>query len=222
LFSLSKIIAGEKISSDAPLKIVGSVYSQFAKSSLDARTYYNFENKNKVVLRAYIGLAKPYGNSLTLPYTRQFFSGGPNSIRAFQINSLGPGTYHQNADNKGFLQLGGDVKLELNAEYRFNIFRFLKGGLFVDGGNVWLLPTNPSNIGSPFKYSEFIKEIAVGAGFGLRIDVSFFILRFDLATPLRKPWLQENKRWVIDQINILSSVWRKDNLILNVAIGYPF
>ena len=222
LISLSKIIVGEKVSSDAPLKVIGSVYSQFAKISLDARTYYNFENKNKLVLRVYVGLAKPYGNSSTLPYIRQFFSGGPNSIRAFQINSLGPGTYHQNTDNKGFLQLGGDIKLELNAEYRFNIFRFFKGGLFVDGGNIWLLPSNPSNIGSPFLYSQFIKEIAIGAGFGLRIDVSFFILRFDLAIPLRKPWLQENKRWIIDEINVLSSAWRKDNLILNVAIGYPF
>ncbi|MCX6231244.1 MAG: BamA/TamA family outer membrane protein [Bacteroidetes bacterium] len=222
LISFSKILAGESISADHPLSVIGSVYSQFAKISLDARTYYNFENKNKLVLRAYMGVARPYGNSSTLPYIRQFFSGGPNSIRAFQINSIGPGTYHQNADNKGFLQLGGDVKLELNAEYRFNIFRFFKGGLFVDGGNIWLLPSNPSTIGSSFLYSQFIKEIAVGAGFGLRIDVSFFILRFDLATPLRKPWLQENKRWVIDQINVLSSAWRKDNLILNVAIGYPF
>ena len=129
-------------------------------------------------MRVFAGVAKPYGNSSVLPYTKQFFSGGPNSIRAFQINSVGPGTYHQNADNRGFLQLGGDIKLEMNAEYRFNIYRFFKGALFADAGNVWLLKSNPANTGSPFLFSGFMNELAVGAGVGLRIDVSFFILRF--------------------------------------------
>jgi len=221
-FSLAKITAGEKISSDNPLKVVGSVYSQFAKLSLDGRSYYNFENKNKLVLRAFAGVAMAYGNSSMLPYTKQFFSGGPNSIRAFHINSVGPGTYHQETSNSGFLQLGGDVKIEMNAEYRFAIFSFFKGAIFTDAGNVWLLKSNPANIGSPFSFSKFPGEIAVGSGIGLRIDVSFFILRFDLATPLRKPWLEGNHKWVVNQINFGSSSWRSENLIFNVAIGYPF
>lgn len=221
-FSLAKTITGKKISSDNPTSIVGSIYSQFAKLSVDFRSYYNLKNKNKLALRIIAGVAKPYGNSSTLPYIKQFFSGGPNSIRAFHINSVGPGTFQQNADNKGFLQLGGDVKIETNAEYRFNIFRFFKGALFADAGNVWQLKSNPANTVSPFTFNKFYNEIAVGAGIGFRIDVTFFIFRFDLAIPLRKPWLEKNHRWVTNQINFRNSSWRRENLILNVAIGYPF
>jgi outer membrane protein insertion porin family len=221
-FSLVTTIFGEKISAENPSSVIGSVYSQFARLSIDGRGYYNFRNKSKLAMRAYAGIGKPYGNSLVLPYTRQFFSGGPNSIRAFSINSVGPGTYNQQNDSIGFLQLGGDVKLEFNTEYRFGIYRFLKGALFIDAGNVWLLKSNPSLLSDPFSFSRFVNEIAVGAGFGLRIDVSFFILRFDLATPLRKPWLEEDNQWVINKIDPGSSAWRKGNLVLNVAIGYPF
>ncbi|MCX6268217.1 MAG: BamA/TamA family outer membrane protein [Bacteroidetes bacterium] len=138
------------------------------------------------------------------------------------MNSVGPGSYNQRNDSIGFMQLGGEVKLEMNAEYRFTIYRFLKGALLTDAGNVWLLNSNPSTPGGQFSLSGFISEIAVGAGVGLRIDVSFFILRFDLAMPLRKPWLEKNHRWVINQIDFGSPVWRSENLILNVAIGYPF
>lgn len=222
VISLVKTISGEKISAENPSSVVGSVYSQYARLSIDGRGYYNFRDKDKLVMRVYAGIAKPYGNSSVLSYTRQFFSGGPNSIRAFSTNSVGPGTYNQNNDSLGFLQLGGDVKLELNSEYRFGIYRFLKGAIFVDAGNVWLLKSNPSTFGDPFSFSRFVNEIALGAGVGLRVDVSFFILRFDLATPLRKPWLEQDNKWVIDEVNLGSSTWRKENLILNVAIGYPF
>lgn len=222
VFSLANTITGKKISADNPSTVVGSVYSQYARLSVDGRGYYNFRDKNKLAMRVYVGIAKPYGNSSVLPYTRQFFSGGPNSIRAFSINSVGPGTYNQKNDSLGFLQLGGDVKLELNSEYRFGIYRFFKGAVFVDAGNVWLLKSNPATLGSPFSFSRFANEIAVGAGVGLRVDVSFFVLRFDLATPIRKPWLEQTNKWVINEINPGSSTWRKENLILNVAIGYPF
>jgi len=221
-FSLAQTINGKKISADNPSSVIGSVYSQFARLSIDGRGYYNFRDKNKLAMRVYAGIAKPYGNSSVLPYTRQYFSGGPNSIRAFSINSVGPGTYDQKNDSLGFLQLGGDVKLELNSEYRFGIYRFIKGALFADAGNVWLLKSNPDTLGIPFSFSRIGKDIAVGAGIGLRVDVSFFILRFDLATPLRIPWLEQTNKWVIKEINPGSSAWRKGNLILNVAIGYPF
>jgi len=221
-FSLINRIAGNKTTDEIPSHIAGYSYSQFARLSLDGRGYYNFPDKNKLALRAYAGLAVPYGNTSNMPYIKQFFSGGPSSVRAFSINTLGPGTYNQNTDSLTFLRLGGDVKLELNAEYRFNIFRFLKGALFADAGNVWLLKSNASTMGSPFSFSGFAGELAVGAGVGLRIDVSFFLLRFDLAMPLRKPWLEKNDRWVLDKINFASPSWRSENLILNVAIGYPF
>lgn len=221
-FSLAKIIGGGKVSSDNPVRLAGSIYSQFARFSLDGRGFYNFKNKNKLAFRVFAGAAVPYGNSSTIPYIKQFFSGGPNSLRAFHINSVGPGTVQQETGNTGFLQLGGDIKVEMNAEYRFNIYRYFKGALFTDAGNIWLLKSNPANTGSPFSFSGLYRELAVGAGVGLRVDISFVILRFDLATPLRKPWLAENNRWVMNQINFGNSSWRRDNLILNIAIGYPF
>jgi len=222
IFSLASLIGGANISQYHPSKIVGSIYSQYAKVSVEGRAFYNFEDKNKIALRLFAGVADPYGNSSTMPYSEQFFSGGPNSIRAFQINSVGPGIYHQKDTTYEFLQLGGDIKLEMNAEYRFGIYKFLKGALFVDAGNVWLQKSNPSNIGTPFSFSSFLNEMAVGAGVGLRVDVSFFILRFDVAMPLREPWLSENQRWVTNKINFGSSSWRTQNLLLNIAIGYPF
>lgn len=222
-FSLARAIAGEKISPDNEGKLFGTVYSQYAKISADGRGYFNFRDKNKLVLRLYAGLGKPYGNSSTLPYIKQFFSGGPNSIRAFHINSVGPGSFKQTSDNRNaFLEMGGDIKLETNAEYRFNIIKFLKGALFIDAGNIWLTKANPANQVPAFSFRTFYDEVAVGAGVGLRADLSFFVLRFDLATPLRKPWLDEGHRWVANKISFGNPSWRSENLILNVAIGYPF
>ena len=232
-FALVKRVSGEKVSDENPSKITGSIFSQFAKASLDGRAYLNFSEKDKLVMRIFAGVAKPFGNSSVLPYSKQFFSGGPNSIRAFQINSIGPGTYDQASIEKGFLQLGGELKMETNVEYRFTIYNFFKGALFVDAGNVWLLKSNPATMGTPgspeippllgkpFSASTFRNELAMGAGVGLRVDVSFFILRFDLAMPLRKPW-QDGNEWVADEIDFRSPTWRGDNLVLNVAIGYPF
>lgn len=219
---LASAIGGQSGSADNQAKVAGSVYSQFVKMSIDSRFYYNLPSKNKLALRVFTGLGQPYGNSSVLPYTKQFFSGGPSSIRAFQINSLGPGNYFQDTNRKGFLQMGGDVKLEMNAEYRFTFYKFLKGALFVDAGNVWLLKSNSTTAGTPFSFSGFADQVAVGTGFGLRLDVSFFILRFDLAIPLRKPWIEENNHWVTNQIDFGNAAWRNNNLILNVAIGYPF
>lgn len=221
VFSAISSINGTRPSSDNPATLLGSVYSQFVKFGVDGRMYQHLGDKNLLAMRLIGGFAKAYGNSATLPYNKQFFSGGPSSIRAFAINSIGPGNYQQ-INTAGFTQLGGDIKLELNAEYRFDIYSFLKGALFIDAGNVWLQPSNPSTMGSPFNINTFVNEMAVGAGFGLRFDVSFFVLRFDLATPLRKPWLSPGNRWVVQEFNPFASAWRKENLMLNVAIGYPF
>ncbi|MGZ3930198.1 MAG: BamA/TamA family outer membrane protein, partial [Bacteroidia bacterium] len=97
-----------------------------------------------------------------------------------------------------------------------------KGAVFTDAGNVWLIRSDPVAVSQPFSYNTFYREIAVGAGVGLRIDLSFFVLRFDLAMPLRKPWLPENERWVLNKIDFGDGAWRGNNLVMNVAIGYPF
>lgn len=223
LFNLVNIIGGNKPTAEDPGTLAGSVYSQFYKVTMDARFYYNFNSQSKFAVRFFSGLAKAYGNSSVLPYSIQFFSGGANSLRAFRINSVGAGSYYQeNIEVAGFLRLGGDIKLESNAEYRFTIYRMVKGALFVDAGNVWLHKSNPAATDSPFMVPEFLNDLAVGAGLGIRLDVSFFIVRFDLAFPLRKPWLEEDSRWVIDEISFGNPTWRNENFRLNVAIGYPF
>ena len=109
----------------------------------------------------------------------------------------------------------------MNAEYRFNLVSIIKGAVFVDAGNIWLLKADSNRVGGQFE-RDFYKEFAVGTGFGIRADASIFVVRLDLAWPIRKPWLDEGSRWVIDDINFGSSAWRKDNLVLNIAIGYPF
>ena len=207
-----------------PYQLLGYEYSQYSKLSTDTRYYLNIDKDNKIATRLIAGAGIPYGNSNTMPYIKQFFSGGSNSIRAFLPRTVGPGSYKRpdTVSNRVFLDQAGDIKLEGNIEYRFTIISVVKGAIFLDAGNVWLIKENAELPGGAFKPKTFKNELAVGTGFGLRVDVSFFVLRLDLGVPLRKPYLPENERWVGDNIQFGSSSWRKDNLVLNIAIGYPF
>jgi outer membrane protein insertion porin family len=216
--------ASKEITQDAPYKLLGYEYSQYSRISTDTRYYLTVDKDNKIATRVIAGVGLPYGNSTSMPYIKQFFSGGSNSIRAFLPRTVGPGTYKvpDSASTRVFLDQAGDMKLEGNIEYRFTIISVLKGAIFLDAGNVWLIRKNPELPGGEFRLTTFQKELAVGTGFGLRVDVSFFVLRLDLGIPLRKPYLPENERWVADDIRLGSYPWRKDNLILNIAIGYPF
>ena len=180
--------------------------------------------KAKLAYRIYSGSGWAFENSSTLPYIKQFFSGGASSVRAFRARGLGPGTFlrSDNTATNFFFEQGGDIKLEANAEFRFNIISILKGALFTDAGNVWLLKENHALPGGEFNTERFLKEVAVGTGFGLRVDANFFVLRLDLSFPIRKPWLPSSERWVINKINFGNPDWRRENLLLNIAIGYPF
>ena len=121
------------------------------------------------------------------------------------------------------LRKAGDLRFEWNTEYRFPIFGYFKGALFVDAGNIWLLKDiDDTTPGGVFKWNNFYKEIAVGTGLGFRLDLSFLVIRMDIAFPLRKPYLEEGERWVISDIDFSSKAWRKDNIQWNFAIGYPF
>lgn len=218
-------------------QIFGTAYSQFVRGEIDFRYYLNFDKQNKLATRVILGSGFAYGNSRTMPYIKQFSIGGSNSIRAFPARSVGPGTYDINEDllapgenpeqdavrnTRMFIDQRADLKLEGNAEFRFDIVSFLKGAVFVDAGNIWLIREDDERPGGLFRKDEFLEQLAVGTGAGLRFDFNFFVLRFDLAFPLRKPYLPENERWVFDQIDLASPDWRSDNLILNIAIGYPF
>ena len=145
-------------------------------------------------------------------------------MRAFDARSLGPGSYKtpDSLAANSFVDQAGDIKLEANIEYRFPIVSIIRGALFMDAGNIWMRKDDPNRPGGTFSGKTFLDEIAVGTGFGLRLDLSFFILRFDLAFPLHVPYLPKGERWVTNKIDFGSPSWRKDNLVLNVAIGYPY
>lgn len=204
--------------------VIGIAYAQYAKFDIDLRNYQKISKKSVFASHMILGWGIPYGNSTALPFVKGFFSGGANSLRAFPVNSVGPGTYRlpDSLQSSYFVQQGGDIKIEWSAEYRFPIISILKGALFVDAGNVWLHKNNDLLPGAQFQMQKAFKELAVGAGFGLRVDLSFFIIRLDLATPIRKPWLAEGERWVLDDAKLGNSAWRRQNIILNIAIGYPF
>jgi outer membrane protein assembly factor BamA len=216
--------ASEEITQHSPYTLFGYAYSQYSRISTDTRYYLTVDKDNKIATRLIAGVGVPYGNSSTMPYIKQFFSGGSNSIRAFLPRTVGPGTYKipDSVSTRIFLDQAGDIKLEGNIEYRFTIISVLKGAIFLDAGNVWLIRPSADLPGGEFKPSTFQKELALGTGLGLRVDVSFFVLRLDLGIPLRKPYLPEKERWVADNIQFGSSSWRKENLVLNIAIGYPF
>lgn len=221
--SIQSLLNKNKSTEDAPYKIFGFEYSQYSKIATDTRYYLNIDKDNKIVTRLIAGAGLPYGNSSVMPYLKQFFCGGAYSIRAFLPRSVGPGTYYKPPTTSSvYLDQSGDMKLEANLEYRFTIISVLKGALFMDAGNVWLVKENPELPGGEFKVNDCLRELASGGGFGLRVDVSFFVLRLDLGIPLSKPYLPEHERWVGDDIRLGSSSWRKDNLVWNIAIGYPF
>lgn len=220
-FSGNALSVLEKVSGQDLENIFGAPYSQYARFETDYRYYLRTTEHTRLATRAFAGVGIPYGNSRTLPFIKQYFSGGPNSIRAFSARSLGPGSYRPDPDSvNSFVGRAGDIRLEGSVEYRFDIIGFFKGAVFMDAGNIWLMRKDTAIPGGHFDPGKFMQDIAIGAGAGLRIDVSFFVLRFDLATPIKKPFK--------DTINApANSDSRRrgrlgDNLVLNVALGYPF
>ena len=220
--TIAGLVSGADAKAGNQKEIFNIPFSQYAKMEHDFRYYRKLNSKNTIASRIIAGVGFPYGNSTTIPYVKQFFVGGSNSIRAFRARTLGPGSYDPRDQNATFFfDQSGDIKLEMNAEYRANIYKFLNVAVFADAGNVWLVNEDDARPGGKFS-KDFIKEIAVGAGVGLRLDFSILILRLDLAMPLRIPYYEEGDRWTFDKINFGDSSWRRDNLILNIAIGYPF
>ncbi len=223
---LNLLQRGERNGLNGEVKeILGKPYSQYAKVSADFRYYYKIDRRNLMATRFFAGLGVPYGNSQSLPYLKQFAAGGTNTIRAFRSRSLGPGSFprKQPVDRDSLLlDQTGDISLLANIEYRFDILGALKGALFLDAGNIWLVNQDVDRPGGKFRMKDFLSEVAMGTGFGVRYDAEFFVIRFDLAFPLRSPFLPKGERWVLKDIKPLDSSWRGDNLILNIAIGYPF
>ncbi|RAI99733.1 outer membrane protein assembly factor BamA [Chitinophaga skermanii] len=209
--------------------LTGVKISQFVRLETEFKHYWNYFKSN-VATRFYMGVGIPYGSSDVLPYIRQFTAGGPNSIRAFRLRTLGPGSYvDTSATAQQFPDQTGDMKLEGNVEYRFNLLRmfggsmYVRGATFLDFGNIWMLKTDTTRPGAAFEFKNLYKDLAIGTGVGLRLDFSFFLVRLDWGIPLKKPYSPTNPSgWYIKDWELNNATWRRNNIIWNIAIGYPF
>lgn len=191
-------------------------YSQFVKLTTELIGYKSMDRNNQLAIRVMGGIGYAYGNSKVMPYSEQFYIGGANSIRAFQVRSIGPGSYHPVATKYSYLDQTGDIKLEGNLEYRFTIYENFKGACFVDVGNVWLLRSEEQRPGGKFSLKGLAKELALGTGVGVRYDFSFIVVRADLGIPIHAPYDTGKSGYY----NINDKFWK--GLVLNIAIGYPF
>jgi outer membrane protein insertion porin family len=220
--NIAGLVTGANIKKGDTVKVFNVPFSQYAKMETEFRHYLKLSDVHQLASRIIIGAGFPYGNSDELPFIKQFFIGGTNSIRAFRARSIGPGTFKEIVPANSFLpDQSGDVKFEINTELRAKLVSVVNGAIFIDAGNIWLLKEDPLKPGSQFS-GKFLNELAVGAGAGLRFDLSFLVLRTDFAFPIRKPYLPEGQRWVIDKVDFTNGPWRRENLVFNLAIGYPF
>jgi len=195
-------------------------FSQYVRFDFDYRFYKLINNNDKLVYRIAAGLGKPFANLRALPLEKSFFSGGPNSLRAWQSRTLGPGGFTDASPSSAADKIG-DVKIETNIEYRFNVVKMLNAAMFIDAGNIWLRKTytNTNYPNGEFKLKKtdsttaFIGEMAIGIGMGIRFDFNFFIIRLDGAIKLKDPARKPNDRWMFGKY---------DPPVFNFGIGYPF
>lgn len=202
--------------------IFGTPFAQFAKFDFDLHYTRKLPKDYDWANRITFGIGLPYNNSRLLPFTKLYTIGGASSIRGFRSLTLGPGTYKPTAEDQNFFQIiGGDFKLLANTELRIPFTKQLSGAIFTDVGNIWTKDT--LLFGPRGKLTkDFYKELAVASGLGIRFDATVLLIRFDVGIPLRKPFLPDGQRWVLNQIDFGSKAWRRENIILNIAIGLPF
>ncbi len=202
---------------DVPRKILGIGFSQFAKGQAEFRFTQHVGAKNSLVLRFFGGIGYAYGNSQVMPYNEQFYSGGSSSVRGFSSRSIGPGSYVPDPSNSdGYLDQTGDIRLEWNAEFRFPIISRLSGAVFLDAGNVWLIKPDGRRTGGAIGWDTMWKQIALGTGTGIRVDITYLVLRFDVGMPLHYPYAVEGKSGYFNDVK----PWK--NMSFYLAIGYPF
>lgn len=195
--------------------LLGNKFAQFAKLTSEIRYNYDLGNRHHLVGRLMGGIAYSYGNSVTTPYSEQFYIGGANSLRAFTIRSVGPGSFRPSDSQYGYLDQTGDIKFEANLEYRFPILGDLHGATFLDAGNVWLLRYDENRPGGQLKWGRFLKDLALGTGIGLRYDLTFLVIRVDWGIGLHVPY-DTGKRGYYNIPNF------KDGMGVHLAVGYPF
>ena len=208
LSSLSNLF-GSKPNENGSYELFDVAFSQFIKTELDYIKYWSFGGKNILATRSYIGIAIPYGNSNSIPFAKSFFAGGPNDNRAWTAYNLGPGSV-QNFDEFN----EANFKLHFSIEQRFKLFGNFDGAVFIDMGNIWNVLDNVTIPEATLDSFASLKDIAIGSGFGLRYDFSFFVARLDTGFKTYNPELDMSKRWFTD-FNFKNAVW-------NIGINYPF
>ena len=196
-------------------KVLNTRFAQYLKGDFEYRYGHMIDKQSSIVGRAFVGVGVPYGNFDVLPFEKKYFTGGANGIRAWQVRSLGPGTYK--APVGVYPNQSSDIKLEANLEYRFKLFWRMEGALFIDGGNIWAINGKDNREGAVFKMDEFYKQIAIGSGFGMRFDFTYFLFRLDLGMKMRDPSLPAGKRIIPGNYPI-----KGEHFNLSFAIGYPF
>lgn len=196
--------------------LFGQAFAQYVRTDIDIRYNLILNDVSSIVYRGFFGIGIPYGNSKAIPFVKQYFGGGANGIRAWQVRSLGPGSYIPS--DTTFLNQTADIKIEANAEYRFKLFWIMEGAVFLDAGNIWTYKQDDARPGSKFVLNKFYEDIAIGTGAGLRFDFKFVIGRVDMGMKLRDPALSDGSKWII----MRRPYNFRDDFAFVVAIGYPF
>jgi len=213
LYGLSSLVGQKR--SDGVYKILGIQYAQYVKGEIDYTYTRNLNSRNALSAHVGFGIAVPYGNSSMVPFEKRFYAGGANSVRGWGVRTLGPGAYDARNSVTDFINQCGDIRLDLSLEYRAKLFWVFEGALFIDAGNIWTIRNYENQPGGEFKFNKFSKQIAAAYGVGLRMDFTYFLLRFDLGFKAHNP-AQGQEAWPL-----LHPKWSRD-ANFHFAVGYPF
>lgn len=215
LYALAKTGGIGKKNDNGEYTLLNIPFAQYLKGDFDFAKNWMIDNRNAIVFHVGAGIAVPYGNASIIPFEKRYFSGGANSVRGWSVRDLGPGSY--DGDGKIFLNKTGDIKLDVNLEYRTRLFWKFRGALFVDAGNIWTIRDYKDQPGGKFRFDKFYKQIAMAYGLGLRLDLDFFVLRFDGGMKAVNPVYEKGK----DRYPIIHPDFGRD-FAFHFAVGYPF
>lgn len=217
LLNLSSHVLGASRNDLGVYQLFNIAFAQYAKADFEYTKNWKIDYNNTLVFHFGLGVAYPYGNSTILPFEKRYFSGGANSVRGWNVRGLGPGRYVERDGNINFINQTGDMKIDLNIEYRTHLFWKFNGALFVDAGNIWTLREYPEQQGGMFRFDHFVKDMAVSYGMGLRFNFDYFILRFDFGMKAVNPVYTTKK----EHYPIINPKLSRD-LTFHFAVGLPF
>ncbi len=213
-------LVGAKSDADGSYKMFNINFAQYAKAEADLRLYHIINERHSSVFRIMGGIGKPLANlRQALPFEKSFYGGGTSGVRSWRARTLGPGSFR---DSSRVFDKIGDIKLEANIEYRFDLVGMVEAALFLDAGNIWLSQKNDNRPNGHFEWSDFYNEFAIGAGIGFRLDFDFFLIRLDFGKPLKNPALELGERWIWSKGLSRDNRRNEYRIQWNLGIGYPF